>query len=66
MKSRKVEKVSSLGQNIFLVSVDDEMRTSTVIQEDRLAELLAETAIGCLSFDPYEAKQARRMLGGGS
>lgn len=66
VKSRKVEKVSSLGQNIFLVSVDDEMRTSTVIQENRLAELLAETAIGCLSFDPYEAKQARRMLGGGS
>jgi hypothetical protein len=43
---RMVEKVSSLGQNIFLITVADEMRTSTVIQEKRLDELLAEAGIG--------------------
>ena len=62
VKGREVQKVSGLGQNIFVIAVVDEMRTSTVAQEKRLDDLLKETGIGRTSVDPYEVKQAHAML----
>lgn len=62
VKSREVKEKSSLGQKIFLITVKDEIQTSTLVQEKRLDELLAETGIGRLSFDPYELREAREMI----
>jgi hypothetical protein len=62
MAGRKLEKViTSMGQRILLVRVEDEMRTSTVCQEEILNDLLLETGIGRLSSDTYEVKQAHEM-----
>jgi hypothetical protein len=62
MAGRKLEKViTSMGQRILLVRVEDEMRTSTVSQEEILNDLLLETGIGRLSSDTYEVKQAHEM-----
>jgi len=62
MAGRKLEKViTSMGQRILLVKVEDEMRTSTVSQEETLNDLLLETGIGRLSSDTYEVKQAHEM-----
>jgi hypothetical protein len=62
MQGRKLKRViTSMGQRILLVTVGDEMRTSTVVQEEILNELLVETGIGRLSRDSYEVKQAHEM-----
>jgi hypothetical protein len=62
MQGRKLERViTSMGQRILLVTVQDEMRTSTVAQEEMLNDLLVETGIGRLSADIYEVKQAHEM-----
>lgn len=63
-RGRKVEKVSAMGQNVFLISVEDEMRTSTRAQESRLDDLLIQTGIGRLTTDPYEIKETHAMLAG--
>jgi hypothetical protein len=62
LKGRKLEKVSSQGQNIFIITVEDEMRSSTVKEEERLDELLIETSVGRVTSDPYELQEARKML----
>jgi hypothetical protein len=62
MAGRKLERVITImGQRILLVTLEDEMRTSTVSQEEILSDLLVETGIGRLSTDTYEVKQAREM-----
>jgi len=62
MQGRKLERViTSMGQRILLVTIEDEMRTSTVAQEAILSDLLIETGIGRLSADIYEVKQAHEM-----
>jgi hypothetical protein len=62
LKGRKLEKVSSQGQNIFIITVQDEMRSSTVKEEERLDEALIETSVGRVTSDPYELQEARKML----
>jgi hypothetical protein len=65
MQGRKLERaITSMGQRILLVTVEDEMRTSTATQEQILSELLVETGIGRLSTDTYELKQAHEMADG--
>jgi len=65
MAGRKLERViTSMGQRILLVTVEDEMRTSTATQEQVLSDLLLETGIGRLSADTYEVKQAHEMADG--
>ena len=62
MQGRKLKRViTSMGQRILLVTVEDEMRTSTVAEEEILNDLLVETGIGRLSADIYEVKQAHEM-----
>jgi hypothetical protein len=62
MQGRKLERViTSMGQRILLVTVEDEVRTSTATQEQILNDLLIETGIGRLSSDTYEVKQAHEM-----
>ena len=51
-----------MGQRILLVTIQDEMRTSTVAEEERLNELLTETRIGRLTTDPHEIQQAHAMF----
>jgi hypothetical protein len=63
MKGRKLSRVvMSMGQRILLIAVQDEMRTSTAAEEERLNELLTETRIGRLTTDPYEIQQAHAMF----
>jgi len=62
MQGRKLKRViTSMGQRILLVTIEDEMHTSTITQEVMLNELLVETGIGRLSSDTYEVKQACEM-----
>jgi uncharacterized Zn finger protein (UPF0148 family) len=62
MMGRKLERViTSMGQRILLVTVQDEMRTSTVLKEEILNDLLVETGSGRLSSDIYEVRQAHEM-----
>jgi hypothetical protein len=63
MKGRKVDKtLFSMGQNIFLVAIKDEVRTSTETAEEELGRILEETGIGRVTSDPYEIKKADKML----
>jgi hypothetical protein len=65
MQGRKLERViTSMGQRILLVALEDEMRTSTATREQILNDLLVETGIGRLSTDTYEVKQAHEMADG--
>jgi hypothetical protein len=62
MQGRKLERViTSMGQRILLVTVEDELRASTISQEEILNDLLVGTGIGRLSSDIYEVKQANEM-----
>jgi hypothetical protein len=67
-KGRRVEKVSraekdpGMSQNIFLLTISDEVRTSSAVQEKRLDELLEETGIGRLSTDPWEIREIHKIL----
>jgi hypothetical protein len=65
LKGRKAEKVSSMGQVIFIITVQDETQTSTQAQENRFDELLVETGIGRLTTDSYELREAHAMLTSG-
>lgn len=63
IRGRKLQNVATcMGQRILLVTIQDEMRTSTVVEEERLNELLNETCIGRLITDPYEIQQAHAMF----
>lgn len=63
MKGRKVDKtLNTMGQNIFLVAIKDEVRTSTETAEQELDRILEETGIGRVTSDPYELREADRML----
>jgi hypothetical protein len=63
MKGRKIEKtLCSMGQNIFMIIVADEARTSTLAQEEELNDILTETGIGRVTSDLYEICKARKML----
>ena len=58
------KKVVSVGENIFLITIKDELRTSTEGAEQELDKLLIETGIGRLTADPYELREAHKMLDG--
>jgi hypothetical protein len=63
LKGRKVDKtLNSMGQNMFIITVKDENRTSTLTEEQRLDSILAGTGIGRLTADPYELREAQRMM----
>jgi hypothetical protein len=62
IRGRRVQKVSSLGCNVFLLAIEDEMRTSTSTDEKRFEELLLETGTGTISDDKFEVKQAHVIL----
>jgi hypothetical protein len=63
VRGRKVEKtLFSMGQNLFLIVVADEVRTSSVAQEEELNDILTETGIGRVTSDWYEICEARKML----
>ena len=63
VRGRKVEKtLFSMGQNLFLIVVADEVRTSTLAQEEELNDILTETGIGRVTSDLYEICEARKML----
>jgi hypothetical protein len=63
MKGRRVDRtLNCMGQNIFLIVVADEMRTSTLAQEEELNDILTETGIGRVTTDPYEISEAHKML----
>jgi hypothetical protein len=63
IRGRNLQRVVTyMGQRILLIAVQDEMRTSTVAEEERLNELLTETRIGRLTTDPYEIRQAHEMF----
>lgn len=65
MHGREIrKKVTSVGQNIFIIAVKDENRTSTLVEEQKLEDILTETAIGRLTSDPYELREAHKMLDG--
>jgi len=59
---RKVDKrVSSMGQTIFLVRIRDENHASTLVEEERLDRVLADTCVGRISSDPYEVRKAEEL-----
>jgi hypothetical protein len=63
MKGRKVNKtLNSMGQNLFLVAIEDEARTSTETAEQELDRILEETGIGRVTSDPYELREADKMM----
>jgi hypothetical protein len=62
IKGRRVEKICSLKQVIFLISLEDEVRSSTLPQEKKFDELLAQTQIGRLTADQYEIREVHKML----
>ena len=63
MRGRKVDRtLYSMGQHIFLVTIKDEARTSTETTEQELDGILVEAGIGRTTTDPYELREARKML----
>jgi hypothetical protein len=62
LKGRRVNKtVNSMGQNMFIITVQDETRTSTLTDEQKLDSILTDTGIGRVTTDPYELREAHRM-----
>ena len=62
LRGRKVDKtISSMGQNLFIITVQDENRTSTLADEQKLDNILTDTGIGRLATDAYELREAHRM-----
>jgi len=62
LKGRKVTRtLNSMGQNLFIITVQDETRTSTLTDEQKFDSTLIDTGIGRLTTDPYELKEAQRM-----
>jgi hypothetical protein len=65
LRGREIrKKVMSVGENIFLITIRDELRTSTEDAEQELDRLLTETGIGRLTADRYELREAHKMLDG--
>jgi hypothetical protein len=63
LRGRRVDKtINSMGQNIFIITVQDENRTSTLTDEQRLDSILTETNAGRVATDPYELREAHRMM----
>jgi hypothetical protein len=63
LRGRRVdETLNSMGQTLFIISVEDETRTSTLTDEQRLDSTLTGTGIGRLTSDPYELKEAHRIM----
>jgi len=67
-KGRRMEKVwmehGEKKQGIFLFTVEDEQDASSVAVEQQLDEVLQNLGLGRVVTDPYELKQARRMIVG--
>ncbi len=62
LKGRKVTRtLNSMGQNLFIITVQDETHTSTLTDEQKLDSILTDTGIGRLTTDPYELREAHRM-----
>jgi len=62
LKGRKVTRtLNSMGQNLFIITVQDETRTSTLTDEQQLDNILIDTGIGRLTTDAYELREAHRM-----
>jgi hypothetical protein len=62
-RGRKIDwNIVSMGQAIFLLTVEDEYRASTLLEEQELSMLLEETGAGRLTIDPYELQEAHKML----
>jgi hypothetical protein len=61
-RGRKVDETASIGVNIFLLTVADEKRASTLVDEKRFDELLGTAGIGRVTSDPYEIREAHKML----
>jgi len=62
LRGRRVDKtISSMGQNLFIITVQDENRTSTLADEQKLDNILTDTGIGRLATDAYELREAHRM-----
>jgi 16S rRNA C967 or C1407 C5-methylase (RsmB/RsmF family) len=63
LKGRKVDKtVNSMGQTLFIITVQDETRTSTLTDEQKFDNILTDTGIGRLTTDQYELKEAHKMM----
>jgi len=63
LKGRKVDKtVNSMGQTLFIITVQDETRTSTMADEQKFDNILTDTGIGRLTTDQYELKEAHKMM----
>ena len=61
-RGRRIDwNIVSMGQAIFLVTVQDEYRASTLLEEQKLSTLLEETGAGRLTTDQYELKEAHKM-----
>jgi hypothetical protein len=62
LKGRKVTRtLNSMGQNLFIITVQDETHTSTLTDEQKFDSTLIDTGIGRLTTDPYELREAHRM-----
>ena len=62
LRGRRVDKtISSMGQNLFIITVKDETRTSTLADEQKLDSILTDTGVGRLTTDAYELREAHRM-----
>jgi hypothetical protein len=62
LKGRKIDKtVSSMGEKIFLIAIKDENRSSSLVEEQKLDDILVDAGIGRISSDQYELKQFRNM-----
>jgi hypothetical protein len=63
LRGRKVDKsLNSMGQALFIITVQDERRTSSQTDEQRLDSILTETNIGRVATDPYELREAHKMM----
>jgi hypothetical protein len=63
MKGRKVSRtLRSMGQNIFLMTIEDEWRASSENTEQELDRIIVDAGIGRTTTDPYELKEAHKML----
>jgi rubrerythrin len=63
LRGRRVDKsLNSMGQTLFIITVQDEKRTSSQTDEERLDSILTETNAGRVANDPYELREAHRMM----
>jgi hypothetical protein len=63
LRGRQVDKsLNSMGQALFIITVQDERRTSSQTDEQRLDSILTETNVGRVATDRYELREAHRMM----